>query len=259
MSPEQAAGQPVDARSDIFSFGVVLYELLAGRRPFEGATDLERLQALINRPAPPLAESSPDVPIGLRNLVEKALEKDPDERYQTARELVVDLRRVARLATTASPGATGGIVKRGKVMVTAAAAVVALLAAGYFYSPGTPRLTDRDTIVLGDFRNTTGDAVFDETLRQGMAVQLGQSPFLSLVSDERIRKTLGLMGQPADARLTPEHAQEICERTGSAAVLEGSIARLGRRSTSWGCGPRTAAPARSSTRSRCKRREKKTC
>ena len=101
MSPEQAAGQPADARSDIFSFGVVLYELVAGRRPFEGATDLERLQALIGRPPPPLADSSPDLPADLRNLVEKALEKDPAERYQTARELVVDLRRSTRATTTA--------------------------------------------------------------------------------------------------------------------------------------------------------------
>ena len=104
MSPEQAAGQPVDARSDIFSFGVVLYELLAGRRPFEGATDLERLQALISRPVPPLAESSLDLPADLRNVVEKALEKDPAERYQTARELVVDLRRLTRVTTSAKPG-----------------------------------------------------------------------------------------------------------------------------------------------------------
>ena len=111
MSPEQAAGQPVDARSDIFSFGVVLYELLAGRRPFEGATDLERLQALIGGPAPPLAESSLDLPADLRNIVEKALEKDPAERYQTARELVVDLRRSTRVTTTAKPGVTGVIAK----------------------------------------------------------------------------------------------------------------------------------------------------
>ena len=106
MSPEQAAGQRVDARSDIFSFGVVLYELLAGRRPFEGATDLERLQALISRPALPLAESL-DVPVGLRNVVEKALEKDPAERYQTARELVVDLRRLTRAPNGTATAAVG--------------------------------------------------------------------------------------------------------------------------------------------------------
>jgi serine/threonine protein kinase/tetratricopeptide (TPR) repeat protein len=225
MSPEQAAGQPVDARSDIFSFGVVLYELLAGRRPFEGATDLERLQSLLSRPPPPLAESPLDLPVGLRNVIEKTLEKDPAERYQTARELVVDMRRVTRL-TTSERGATTDIVKRRKVLAGAAVAL-ACFAAGYVYFHRTPTLTDKDTIVLADFTNTTGDPVFDGTLRQGLAIQLEQSPFLSLVSDERIQKALGLMGRPADERLTPNLARDICERTASAAVLEGSIASLG--------------------------------
>ena len=98
---------------------------------------------------------------------------------------------------------------------------------GLLYLGSHPKLTDKDTIVLADFINTTGDPVFDGTLRQGLAIQLEQSPFLSLISDERIQKALGLMGQPADARLTPRLAKEICERTGSAAVLEGSIASLG--------------------------------
>ena len=133
MSPEQAAGQPVDARSDIFSFGVVLYELVAGRRPFEGTTDLERLQALISQPAPPLAESSLDLPADLRNIVEKALEKDPADRYQTARELVVDMRRLTRATTSAKTAATGASAKRWKLIVPAAAAALAFLVAGYFY------------------------------------------------------------------------------------------------------------------------------
>ena len=227
MSPEQAAGQPVDARSDIFSFGVVLYELLAGRRPFEGATDLERLQALISRPAPPLAESSLDLPADLRNVVEKALEKDPAERYQTARELVVDLRRLTRVTTSAKPGTTAVIAKRWKVIVPAATAALALSAAGYFYVHRPPTLTEKDTIVVADFDNKTGDPVFDDTLRQGLAAQLQQSPFLSLVSDDRIGKTLAMMQQSPDARLTPEIAQGVCVRTASAAVLDGSIASLG--------------------------------
>ena len=227
MSPEQAAGQPVDARSDIFSFGVVLYELLAGRRPFEGATDLERLQALISRPAPPLAESSLDVPLGLRNVVEKALEKDPAERYQTARELVVDLRRLTRATTSAKPGTTAAIAKRWKVIVPAAAAALAFPVAGYFYVHRPPTLTDKDTIVLADFDNKTGDPVFDDTLRQGLSVELQQSPFLSLISDQQVQQQLALMGQPKEARLTSDVAQQICERTASAMVLEGSIASLG--------------------------------
>ena len=113
------------------------------------------------------------------------------------------------------------------LLLSAAAAVVATGVGAYFYLHRPPTLTDKDTIVLADFANDTGDPVFDETLRQGLAVQLQQSPFLSLVSQERIRKTLQLMGQPADARLTPEIAHGLCVRTASAAVLEGSIAALG--------------------------------
>jgi len=227
MSPEQAAGQPVDARSDIFSFGVVLYELLAGRRPFEGATDLERLQALVSRPAPPLAESL-DLPAGFRNVVEKALEKDPAERYQTARELVVDLRRLTRVTTSAKPGVTPAITKRWKAMVAAAAAAaLALFVAGYVYFQRPPKLTDKNTIVLADFTNTTGDPVFDGTLRQGLAIQLEQSPFLKIMDDEQVRQNLRLMSLPPTARITNQIAHEICVRDAAAATIEGSIASLG--------------------------------
>src|SRR5271156_4060458 len=120
-----------------------------------------------------------------------------------------------------------GIGKRWKLIVPATVAVLALSVGGYFYLHRAPKLTDKDTIVLADFNNTTGDSVFDGTLRRGLAAQLEQSPFLSLISDERIQQVLRLMGKPADARLTPEIAREICERTASAAVLEGSIASLG--------------------------------
>jgi predicted Ser/Thr protein kinase len=228
MSPEQAAGQPVDARSDIFSFGVVLYELLAGRRPFEGTTDLERLQALVSRPAPPLAESSLDVPVGLRNVVEKALEKDPAERYQTARELVVDLRRLTRVTASAKPGVTAAITKRWKVIVPAAAAALAFFVAGYFYFHRPPTLTDKDTIVLADVTNTTGDPVFDGTLRQGLAIQLEQSPFLKIMDDEQVRQNLRLMSLPPGARITNQIAHEICVRDAAAVTIGGSIASLGK-------------------------------
>ncbi len=123
--------------------------------------------------------------------------------------------------------AAGETPKRWKVIVPAAAAVLAFLVAGYFYFHRRPKLTDKDTIVLADFTNTTGDPVFDPTLRQGLAVQLEQSPFLSLVSGRRMQDTLQMMGRPADARFSPDTAREICERTGSAAFVEGSIARLG--------------------------------
>ena len=213
MSPEQAEAKPLDARTDLFSFGLVLYEMATGTRPVTAV----RLDA----------ELTP----GLAPIVLKCLEQDRDLRYRHASEIRTDLQRLkrdtdsSRLTTTPKPEAT--IAQRRNAMAPAAIVVLALLAAGYFYFHRTPRLTDKDTIVLADFMNTTGDPVFDGTLRQGLAVQLEQSPFLSLVSEERIQRMLGLMGQPADARLTPKLARDICERTASAAVLEGSIESLG--------------------------------
>jgi serine/threonine protein kinase/tetratricopeptide (TPR) repeat protein len=215
MSPEQALGKPLDARADLFSFGLVLYEMVTGTRLLPGA----RL--------------SPAVPPELEPIISKCLENDRELRYQHAAEIRTDLRRLkrdsdsARAATNAKPRATTDIAKRWKLIVPAAAGLLAMFVAGYFYFHSPPKLTDKDTIVLADFANTTGDPVFDGTLRQGLAVQLEQSPFLSLVSEERIQQTLGLMGQRADVRLTPELAREICQRTASAAVLEGSIASLG--------------------------------
>src|ERR1019366_3935816 len=147
-------------------------------------------------------------------------------------EMRSDLQRLkrdtetARVTISAKAGAATGTELRWK-QILPAAALLALSVGGYFYFHRTPKLTDKDTIVLADFTNTTGDPVFDGTLRQGLAVQLEQSPFLSLVSDERIQQVMRLMGQPADARLTPEVAKEICERNASAAVLGGSIASLG--------------------------------
>jgi tetratricopeptide (TPR) repeat protein len=209
MSPEQALGRPLDARADLFSFGLVLYEMATGTRLVAGV----RLSA--------------EAPPELEPIISKCLENDRELRYQHASEIRADLQRLkrdsdsGRTATSAMRGS-----KRG-TLVAAAAAVLAFFVAGYFYFHRTPKLTDKDTIVLADFTNTTGDPVFDGALRQGLAVQLEQSPFLRLVSEGRIHQTLHLMGQPADARLTPELAKEICERTASAAVLDGSIASLG--------------------------------
>src|SRR4029077_9917730 len=153
-------------------------------------------------------------------------------RYQHASEIRADLQRLrrvtdsARVITQASARGVWRRITAASVSITAAA-VLALSTAAYLYLHRAPKLTDRDTIVLADFENKTGDFVFDGTLRQGLAIQLEQSPFLSLVSDERIQKALGLMGRPADARLTPSLAREICERTSSAAVLDGTIQSLG--------------------------------
>jgi tetratricopeptide (TPR) repeat protein len=224
MAPEQREGKECDGRADIYAFGLVLYEMATGTRP-------------------EAVRRSAEMPPELERILFKCLEHDRELRYQHASEIRTDLQRLKRDTDSARviagqatsntrPGATTGIAKRWKVVAPAAAVVVAIFAAGYVYFYGAPRLkgarlTDKDTIVLADFTNTTGDPVFDGTLRQGLAVQLEQSPFLSLISDEVIQKTLGLMGQKADARLTPQIAREICERTGGAAVLEGSIASLG--------------------------------
>jgi serine/threonine protein kinase len=234
MSPEQARGERLDARTDLFSFGCVLYEMATGRQPFGGTTSAAIFGALLHQtPTPPL-KLKPDLPPKIEEVILKALEKDRDLRYQHASEIRTDLKRLKRdtgsapVIAASKPGTSYGIAKRWKVIVPAAMAVaLVFIVAGYFHFHGAPKLTDKDTLVLADFANTTGDPVFDGALRQGLAVQLEQSPFLSLVSEDRIQRALGLMGQPADARLTPELAKEICERIASAAVLEGSIASLG--------------------------------
>ncbi len=210
MSPEQELGRPLDARTDLFSLGLVLYEMATGVH-LKGAVRLK-------------AGAPPD----LERIMSKCLEPDRELRYQQASEIRSDLQRLkrdsdsGRMTTSAKPGA-----KRWRLALPLAAAVLALFVAGYFYLHRTRKLTDKDTIVLADFTNSTGDPVFDGALRQGLAVQLEQSPFLRLVSEQRIHQTLRLMGQQADAPLTAELAKEICERTASAAVLDGSIARLG--------------------------------
>jgi len=235
MSPEQVRGRKLDSRSDLFSFGVVLYETATGTLPFRGETTGVVFDSILNRsPVPPLRVNA-DLPPELERIIGKCLEKDLELRYQHASEIEADLRRLrrdsdsAQLPATTGTETSGRIKKHGMAMVLAAVAVLVLTIGGYFYLHlhRAPRLTDKDTIVLADFLNTTGDPVFEGTLRQGMAVQLEQSPFLSLISEERILHTLSLMGQSSDARLTPEIAHEVCQRTASAAVLDGSIANLG--------------------------------
>lgn len=232
MSPEQVRAQCLDARTDLFSFGAVLYEMATGKPPFRGESAGIIFDSILNRAPVPPVRLNPDLPGELERIINKCLEKDRNLRYQHASEIRADLQRLrrdadsARVITSAKHGAATDMAKRWKV-IAPAAVVLSLFVAGYFYFHRTPKLTDKDTIVLADFANTTGDPVFDGTLRQGLAVQLEQSPFLSLVSEQRIQKALRLMGQPADARFTPQLAREICERTASAAVLEGSIASLG--------------------------------
>jgi serine/threonine protein kinase len=232
MSPEQARGEPLDARTDLFSFGAVLYEMATGKQAFNGESIAVIFTHILKEePTSPRA-LNPELPAKLEEIITKCLEKDRDLRCQSAGEIRSDLRRLqrdtdsARATTLEKPGAATAM--RWKLILSAAAVVLlTFFGARYSYFHRRPKLTDKDTIVLANFANTTGDAVFDGTLRQGLAVQLEQSPFLSLISDDRIQQTLRLMGRPADARLTPELAREICERTAGAVVLEGSIAGLG--------------------------------
>jgi serine/threonine protein kinase len=231
MSPEQVRGEPLDGRTDIFSFGVTLYQMATGRLPFDGPTEGVVFEAILNRNPEPAAKFRPELPPGLIRVIGRCLEKDRDRRYRRASEIAADLRRLQQAlesgpaAPSGQPVSTG--VRRWRWAAPGACALIASAAGAYFYLHRAPKLTDKDTIVLADFVNHTGDPVFDGTLRVGLAAQLEQSPFLSLVSEGRIQRTLEMMGKPADAPLTLPVARDVCERAGAAAVLEGSIARLG--------------------------------
>jgi len=237
MSPEQVRGEELDARTDLFSFGVVLYEMATGVLPFRGETSGVVAEAILNRTAVTPVRLNPAVSPKLEAIINKALEKDRKLRYQNAADICIDLQRLKR---DSDPNRSGGsLIETGsksaknttEVLLAAAigATIVVLLALGSwrFFSRKAHVLTDKDTIVLADFTNSTGDTVFDGTLRQGLSVQLEQSPFLSIISDQQIQQTLQLMGQKPDVKLTPEIARELCQRAGSAAVLDGSITQIG--------------------------------
>jgi serine/threonine protein kinase/Tfp pilus assembly protein PilF len=278
MSPEQAKAKRIDLRTDLWSLGAVIYEMVAGHVPFEAETPSEVIALILNKEPSPLARYEREAPPELERIVEKALTKDREERYQSAKDLLVDLKRLKRqleleaqiertvppeLRTSGSVAAPSGLhapatsvpdaaagtasaevihqassaeyivseIKRHKkVFVLTAAMVFALVlaAAIYFIYPRrTPALTDKDTILLVDFVNTTGDAVFDGTLKQALAVQLGQSPYLNIFGDDRVRETLRFMGRSPDERVTRDIGREICQRQGLKALLVGSISGLG--------------------------------
>lgn len=268
MSPEQARAQSVDARTDIFSLGVVIYEMVAGQAPFSGPTKSDLIVAILDREPLPLARSARDAPDEMERLVMKALAKDRDDRYQTVKDLLIDLRNLRRkldvdaeinrsappefhasktsnqsqttLATasgsapataqgsTAHDFIVSGIKTYKLVAVLTLAILIVAAAAFFFYRNRAPALTEKDTILLSDFTNTTGDPVFDGTLKQALAVNLRQSPFLNLFADDRVRETLKMMNRSPDERVTPAIGREICLRQGLKAMLTGSIATLGR-------------------------------
>jgi eukaryotic-like serine/threonine-protein kinase len=236
MSPEQLRGMPIDVRCDIYSAGVVLYEMATGHRPFPQSQSAELIGAILHQaPAKP-SSLNPRINAGVENVILKTLEKEASQRYHSAGELRVALEG-STLAATAGKAPSCVLEQTGTpaanrwpwVAILAVMALAVLAAGGsYYYTHRGHPLQETDTIVLADFTNSTGDSVFDVTLRQGLSVQLAQSPFLSVVSGDRLERTLGLMGRPSNTQLTPEIAREVCRRTESAAVVNGSIASLGK-------------------------------
>jgi tetratricopeptide (TPR) repeat protein len=233
MSPEQARGEEVDARTDLFSFGLVLYEMATGRPAFARDSTIATLDAILHdAPAAPL-RLNPTVAPEFERIIDRSLEKDRELRYQTAAEVRAELRRLRR-ATETQLGPAGASLPRGPrhrrwLTRGVPAAVVAATIGGamFWLAPRAPALSGQDEIIVSDFTNTTNEPVFDDTLKQALTVQLRQSPFLNIVSDDRIRETLRFMGRPPQERLTGAVAREVCSRENAKAMVAGAIASLG--------------------------------
>jgi eukaryotic-like serine/threonine-protein kinase len=233
MAPEQVRGEPVDSRTDLFSFGAVLYEMTTGQKAFPGATHGAVMGEILHGVPKPPTLLNPSLPPGAEQIISKALEKDRKLRYQSASDMRTDLARLKRdresgRALVAGTGVDSWSWRRIAILGSALMAVV--IATAWFFLVHAHRvqaLTEKDTIVLADFANSTGDAIFDDTLKTALNVSVRQSPFLNALSESEVAKTLQLMTRPASTKLTPDVASELCQRVGSKAYIAGSIASLG--------------------------------
>jgi len=241
MSPEHVRGDDLDRRTDIFALGLLLYEMATGRQAFSGKTGGAIIESILTRTPPCVRTVNPQIPLQLEEIINRCLDKDRNLRYPTAAAVRSDLQQLKRVSESGqitSPAAlpsaailatTPPVRRFGWKVAAGAALLVTILAfAGWLYSTRRAHaLTQLDTIVLADFINKTGDPIFDDTLRQGLAAQLQQSPFLSLISEQRIQPILRLMGLPPDSKLSPSIAGDLCQRAGSKAYLTGTISSLG--------------------------------
>lgn len=234
MSPEQAEGKKVDARSDIFSFGSLLYEMVTGCKAFQGDTRASTLAAVLKDEPKPASQITPGLPKEVERIIRRCLRKDPAHRFQHMDDLKVALEELKEESDSGKLTAVEAPARprkpRFQRAALAAGALVVLAAAGVLVRQRihAKLLTDKDVLVLADFTNTTGDEVFDGTLREALAVQLEQSPFLKILSDEQMRQDLRLMGRPVGERINNQVAREVCQREGEKAMIGGSIASLGK-------------------------------
>ena len=236
MSPEQIRGDDLDARTDIFAFGLLLYEMATGQQAFGGRTGGVMIESILTRAPASVRIANPQIPPRLDEIISQCLEKDRTQRYSTAAAVRSDLQQLKREVDSGTVSRPAYILPQSPrshsrwkklAVVTVPLVILLILAAWYYAARPAHALNRMDTIVLADFNNKTGDAIFDDTLRQGLAAQLQQSPFLSLVSEQRIQQTLRLMGRPLGAKLSPAIIGDLCQRVGSKAYLSGSISNLG--------------------------------